>query len=1376
MKREELSGFGRRNQGSCAGKIWSRFDRGLPEVELGGGFWIELIVRDRLKGLRRAVLFWLSSVTGGAVRRATATQFSMEPHHQESTKNAGMRTAEAGNVLRPLQRNAKHARTDYPVGKMAGRIVLVYVIVAALWILISDPVLAALVGDHDLLMKLEVVKGWVFVAVTAALLFALMRREIWHWTDERAAREKAEVVMRESELRFRQLFDLAPLPISYSKRDGAATNFNGRFRQVFGYTPEDIPTLNEWWLLAYPDASYRRQVMARWENAVKRAEIERTDIEPTEVRITKKNGETGNFLVSGSLLSNDVLAVFVDISERIRDENTLRESEARYRLLAEHTADVIWVFNATTQRYTYVSPSVERLRGFTANEVRGQAMEQSLTPSSYATFQNILPGRLEAFHAGDEAAVTQMHELEQPRKDGSTVWTEVSTTLIKSASGEIQLLGVSRDISERRRMQERLRRQEILLRETTELAHIGGWEFDPATMEGTWTEETARIHDLDPTEKTSAAKGLSFYAGASRAKIEAAVHEAMAHGTPYDLELELTTATGRNKWVRAIAHPVIENGKVVRIRGTFQDVSERRRAEAFSEGKKHLLEMVANGAPLQQTLVALTRLVEAQYPGAQCSVMLLDNDGIHLRDTASPSLPATFMSKCDGEAIGPSASPCGAAAFRQEPVYVENIETGPVQKDYQAVALAHGLRACWATPIFGDGRVVFGTFVAYFKHPCKPDAQQLHLIELVTHTAAIAINRHRSESALQESEERSRAVVEAAPEAIYIHTGDCFTYLNPMAVRLFGAMDDKQLIGRPVIEQFHPECRQAVRERMRQLNDMRLQVPPAVDKILRCDGTTIEVEISAVPFVYRQEKGALVFARDITDRKKAGEALRESEERFRQVVENMDEVFWMTEPSKNKMLYVSPAYQKIWQRDSDSLYASLESWNEAIHPEDRQRVVEAAINKRATGEYAETYRILRPDGEVRWIHDRAFPIRDESGRVYRVVGTATDITERRTLEEQFRQAQKMEAIGTLAGGIAHDFNNILGAIVGFAELAKMDAPAPPVQGSLDEILRACKRAGDLVRQILAFSRRQEQKRRSVQLSSVIDEATKLLRAALPSTIQFEIELATDAPAVLADPTQIHQVVMNLCTNAAHAMKGRPGRLGVKLERFEADEEFVKLHQGSRPGGYARLTVSDNGHGMDQTTLDRIYEPFFTTKAPGEGTGLGLSVVHGIVQNHDGIITVYSRPGEGTIFRLYFPAHISDVTEQTLQSGSIPRGHGQRILVVDDETLLVEMTERILNRLGYVAETATDPGAALETIRAEPARYDLILTDLTMPGMTGVEFTAGALKVSPRIPIILMTGFFANMTPSQVRANGIKEVLMKPITIRSLGETVDRVLR
>jgi PAS domain S-box-containing protein len=1004
----------------------------------------------------------------------------MEPHHQEEiNKNAGeiSETDLVGGAYK-VAANVK-VRPIGAMGTMAARLTLIYVVVAALWILVSDQVLVALVSDHTLLMKLEVMKGWAFVSVTAALLFFLMRRETGHWMAEKGAREKAEAVMHESEVRFRQLFDLAPLPVVFFGRDGLAANFNDCFKRVLGYTPEDLPTLERWLLLAHPDENERREAVARWEGAVARALKDETNIAPEEFAITCKNGDVRTFLLSGTILREGILVTFVDITERKNSEAALRESQEQATFLAS-------ILESSAQPFATGHPD----------------------------------GRLGRFNAAFS-----------------------------------KLLG--------------------------------------------YTDEELRSllwQDLTPPE-----------------------------------------------W------HLIEKAK--------------------------LAELQSSGQPIRY---------EKEY----------------------------------------------------------------IRKD--------GMRV----PVEG--------FVHLVRNERGQPAYYYAFITDLT-------DRKRNESALRRSEAQSRAVVQSAPDAIFIQTKGCFTFLNPMAVQLFGAVDDKQLIGVPVVERYHPDCRELLLERIRQNNTERVAVPVVVQKILRCDGTVIEAEVSAVPFTYRNEAGALVFARDITERKKAMEALRESEERFRQVVENMNEVFWMTDPVKNQMLYVSPAYKRIWGRETKDLFGGMEHWSETIHPDDRKRVVDALLSKAAAREYDETYRILRPDGVVRWIHDHAFPIRNQAGRVYRVVGMATDITEQRTLEDQLRQAQKMEAIGTLAGGIAHDFNNILGAISGFAELAKMDATSPPIHNSLDEILKACKRAGDLVRQILAFSRRQEQKRLPLQLWRIVDEATRLLRAALPATIQFDIDLSSDAPAVLAEPTQIHQIVMNLCTNAAHAMSGRPGVLGVKLDRFEADEEFVALHHGSRPGWYVRLTVSDNGHGMDRATLDRIFEPFYTTKAPGEGTGLGLSVVHGIVRNHDGIVTVYSQPGKGTTFHIYFPAHEGGTAELAVDSAPAPRGHGERILVVDDEVALVHMTERVLKRLDYVVDTATDPERAREAIRAEPKKYDLVLTDLTMPGLSGLELASFALNANPDIKVILMTGYFANVSTDQVSALGIKEVLMKPISIRSMAQIIGRVL-
>jgi PAS domain S-box-containing protein len=387
--------------------------------------------------------------------------------------------------------------------------------------------------------------------------------------------------------------------------------------------------------------------------------------------------------------------------------------------------------------------------------------------------------------------------------------------------------------------------------------------------------------------------------------------------------------------------------------------------------------------------------------------------------------------------------------------------------------------------------------------------------------------------------------------------------------------------------------------------------------------------------------------------------------------------------------------------------------------------------------------------------------------------------ERRQLEEQYRQAQKMEALGTLSGGIAHDFNNIIGAIVGYTELAKMalkdNSEDSEVAEHLDEVLLGANRAADLVRQILAFSRQHEQERRPIQLQHIVAEALKLLRATIPAPIEFIVSLDKDVPTVLADATQVHQVVMNLGTNASHAMKDSLGRLTVALENYEVAPDGVELHPGLKPGRYARLSMSDTGHGMDQGMMSRIFEPFFTTKAPGEGTGLGLAVVQGIMQSHDGAVTVYSHVGDGTTFHLYFPVSGIEESNAEIATETAPMGKGEAILYVDDELALAKMGEKILEHLGYTVDIHTNAVEALDAVRAKPGAYSLIITDQMMPRLTGIEFAKQIRAFSPHLPIILMTGHTATLTPDRVRAMGIQDLLLKPISVASLGTAVQRVL-
>jgi signal transduction histidine kinase len=384
---------------------------------------------------------------------------------------------------------------------------------------------------------------------------------------------------------------------------------------------------------------------------------------------------------------------------------------------------------------------------------------------------------------------------------------------------------------------------------------------------------------------------------------------------------------------------------------------------------------------------------------------------------------------------------------------------------------------------------------------------------------------------------------------------------------------------------------------------------------------------------------------------------------------------------------------------------------------------------------------------------------------------------RRMLEEQLRQAQKLEAIGTLAGGIAHDFNNILAVIIPNTHLAMDDLRSHPTHAKecLSQVLTASERARSLVSQILAFSRRQKQQRHVIDLAPVVAEALQLLRSAMPATLELVTDLAADTPHVLADPTQIHQVVMNLCTNAEHAMTGGRGRLEVSLSRVIMDEAGCRARPGLKPGIYARLTVRDNGKGISPEIQPRIFEPFFTTKGPGKGTGLGLAVVHGIIKDHEGVVLLHSEPGCGAEFEILLPGRAATSPVAALPAGPQSPGVGGHILIVDDEPSVGEVLGKVLGRHGHRVTVCQQPLAALRTLRESSDRFDLVITDLSMPEMNGLDLCKAMLAIQPKLPVIICTGFGSIITPEQIVRSGVVDVIHKPfnpdVILKVIAETL-----
>ena len=403
------------------------------------------------------------------------------------------------------------------------------------------------------------------------------------------------------------------------------------------------------------------------------------------------------------------------------------------------------------------------------------------------------------------------------------------------------------------------------------------------------------------------------------------------------------------------------------------------------------------------------------------------------------------------------------------------------------------------------------------------------------------------------------------------------------------------------------------------------------------------------------------------------------------------------------------------------------------------------------------------------------PIIDTNGNIEKIIHIATDITETKKLESHLRQALKMESIGTLTGGIAHDFNNIMGIIMGNAELALADVPAwNPGHSNLEEIKKASLRAANIVRQLLSFTRITDQKLQSMEIASVIKDALKFLRSTIPTTIGIEQNISVTDETILADPTQINQIMMNLCINASHAMEQSGGNITIIVENVTLDDNSAKDYPDLKSGKYVKVVVSDTGPGIDPKIIDRIFDPYFTTKGVGKGSGMGLAVVHGIVKNHSGYITVDSSSGKGTTFSILFPLAQgkSVVEEETIQE--IPRG-SESILFVDDEISIVNMVQRMFERLGYKVQTATTPQDALDRFTLNPSYFDLVITDMTMPQMTGVKLSEKLMDIRPDIPIIICTGHSALVDEEKAKELGLAAYLMKPINMKETAQTIRKIL-
>jgi PAS domain S-box-containing protein len=651
-------------------------------------------------------------------------------------------------------------------------------------------------------------------------------------------------------------------------------------------------------------------------------------------------------------------------------------------------------------------------------------------------------------------------------------------------------------------------------------------------------------------------------------------------------------------------------------------------------------------------------------------------------------------------------------------------------------------------------------------------------------------DRVRAEDALRASQAMLARIINAIPQGVFWKdTAGVYQGCNESFAKFAGARSREDVIGKN--DDLLPWSKADADKHAADDREVQRSAQPryhVLEALRRVDGTDLWVSTTKIPLTDTDGRvvGILGIWDDVTEQKQDEDRRRVDERRLSMAVSAAADAVWEYDVMTGRM-YCSPRWYAMLGYEDKTCATTYESWRQLCHPEDLasrdERVASVLAGKDSPG-YQVDIRMKAADGSWRWILARGNVVeRDADGKPRLVAGTSTDITEKKRAEEtearlqsQLREAQKLEALGTLAGGVAHDFNNLLAAIIGYTEAAfEAVGDRPRAQSDLAQVLKACARATDLTRQVLAFGRRARHDRGPVQLGDVVTEVATLLRSTLPAAVELETTVPADLPLVLADASQMHQVVMNLATNGAHAMRPHGGHLAIGLETREVREGSADSHLELRPGPHVKLTVRDTGHGMGPDILGRVFEPFFTTKKPGEGTGLGLSVVHGIVREHQGGICVESEQGRGSLFSVYLPALLAKEELPERATGELARGAHQRILVVDDEEALCVLLGRMLENLGYRPTVLSAPHKALAVFRECPQDFDLLITDLNMPGMGGLDLASAVAAVRPGFPVLVTTGYPGAVTAEVAREHGVVDIIPKPVSLMRLSQDVRAAL-
>jgi len=1051
-------------------------------------------------------------------------------------------------------------------------------------------------------------------------------------------------------------------------------------------------------------------------------------------------------------------------------EDRIRISEERYRTMVETAHDIVWTLD-TQGNFTFINRRGEELTGHKISDLIGKSFIRLIVSEDLPKVQEVFLQTLQG--------TPQSYEVLVYDSRGKIMTLSVNTVPLYEGENVVGTVSFGRDITERKRAEETLKESEQRFRSLTEFAITGVYLIQEslfryvnpvlASIFGYGVDEIVNklgpLNLTAPEDRDVVIENIRKRVEGEEDRIRYSFKGLRKDGQRIDIEVH---------GVR-----IDYNGKPA-ILGTLLDITERKRAESLRSRLSQVLESIAGDQALPQVLEGLVRAIEEYVPDIKGSVLLLDATGKRLRHGAAPSLPDDYNAAIDGIQIGPCVGSCGTAAYEKRLVIVEDIQTDPLWADFCDLAGKHGLRACWSQPIIDHEGAVLGTFALYYQQPRRPTEAELELINTAAHIARIAIRRKLAEEALYVSEERWKYALEGATDGVWDW--------NAVTNHVFYSQRWKKMLGFEEHEigntlhewdkRVHPDDRAYVYAEINKhfegktalyVSEHRVQCKDGSYKWILDQGKVVSWTDDGKPL------RVIGTHKDITERKRAQEDLLRSLSLLTATLESTADGILVVDTG-GKIVSFNQKFVDMW-RIPASIIASRDDNQALAFVLDQLKDPEGFLKK-----VRELYAQPEAEGNdiLEFMDGRVF---ERYSHPQRLAGTTVgrvwsfrDITEQRNLEEQFRQAQKMESLGTLAGGIAHDFNNILGIMLGHASLLG-ELPADPatIKKNTEAIIKAGKRGAALVKQLLTFARKADVVFESVLLNDIVNELSKLLAETFPKTITISLDLEANLPSITADATQLHQVLLNLCVNARDAMPNG-GTLTITTRRQSGEITRNRFPKAAMRE-YIALTVADTGTGMDEATRSRIFEPFFTTKERGKGTGLGLSLVFGIVESHNGFVAVESVPGKGTVFHLCFP-----VLQQTMELEQGRRkplerisGGNETILIVEDEEMLTELMKIILEEKGYTVLTASDGDEAVALYTRHQGEIRLVLSDMGLPRMNGSEVYRKLKNLNPGIRMILTSGFLEPEMKSQILREGARYFIQKPYTPDTILRTIRRVL-